>query len=111
VRPYHEDPAAEEVQDPVEDTIRVASPEPDQGQAPERGNGAPAGALFEESTQREIDSLIAQGVFEFVQLGGQERQGKRNFKSRIVNEVKNKITTEPKRFLRSPRQYNELVNA
>jgi hypothetical protein len=50
------------------------------------------GAPFEESTQFEIDSLIANGVFEFVQL--ELDRNTRIFKSRIVNEVKGK-TTKP----------------
>jgi hypothetical protein len=53
------------------------------------------GAPFEESTQCEIDSLIADGVFEFIQLDIEQLDHDiRIFKSRIVNEIKNK-TTKP----------------
>jgi len=50
------------------------------------------GAPFEESTQREIDSLIARGVFKFIQLDEQKHHMGRIFRSRIVNEIKNKTT-------------------
>jgi hypothetical protein len=52
-----------------------------------------AGAPFEESTRKEIDSLIARGVFRFEP--GHKYQGQRIFKSRIVNEVKGKTTEAP----------------
>jgi hypothetical protein len=53
------------------------------------------GMPFEESTQYEIDALIARGVFKFIQLKEQGHHAERIFRSRIVNEIKNKTTAAP----------------
>jgi hypothetical protein len=52
------------------------------------------GEPFEESMQKEIDSLIARGVFEFVRYDPDKHRG-RVFNSRMVNEVKGKTTLTP----------------
>jgi len=49
---------------------------------------------FQESQQREIDSLITRGVFEFVRYDPNVHKG-RIFNSRLVNEVKGKSTETP----------------
>jgi hypothetical protein len=50
---------------------------------------------FEESQQQEIESLIANGVFEFVQYNLNKYSGIRIFNLRLVNEVKGKVTSTP----------------
>jgi hypothetical protein len=50
------------------------------------------GDLFKRSQQQEIDSLIARGVFEFVQYDLNKHLGVRIFNFRLVNEVKRKAT-------------------
>ena len=50
--------------------------------------------LFQESQQREIDSLIIRGVFEFVRYDLNIHKG-RIFNSRLVNKVKGKSTETP----------------
>lgn len=50
------------------------------------------GQPFEQSTRRVIDSLVSRGVFEFIPFDETKHRGVRIFKSRIVNEVKGKIT-------------------
>ncbi|KAH0425958.1 polyprotein [Colletotrichum camelliae] len=87
-----EEPPQEE--EPIFDEIIVRGDSP-----PRRHRGRPRkittpGDPFEEATKKEIDSLIARGVFEFTQYDEAKYAGIRIFKSRIVNEVKNK-TTEP----------------
>jgi hypothetical protein len=52
------------------------------------------GQPFQESQQREIDGLIARGVFEFVRYNPNVHKG-RIFNSRLVNEVKGKSTETP----------------
>ena len=52
------------------------------------------GQPFEQSQQMEIDSLIARGVFDFVQFNPAIHRG-RIFNSRLVNEVKGKTTSTP----------------
>ena len=49
---------------------------------------------FQESQQREIDSLITRGVFEFVRYDPNVHKG-RIFNSRLVNKVKGKSTETP----------------
>ncbi|KAF5503979.1 hypothetical protein CGCF413_v004518 [Colletotrichum fructicola] len=53
------------------------------------------GHPFEQSTRKEIDSLISRGVFEFIPFDETKHRGVRIFKSRIVNEVKGKTTNSP----------------
>jgi len=50
--------------------------------------------LFQESQQREIDSLIVISVFEFVRYDPNVHKG-RIFNLRLVNEVKGKSTKTP----------------
>ena len=50
--------------------------------------------LFQESQQREINSLIIRGVFEFVRYDLNIHKG-RIFNSRLVNKVKGKSTETP----------------
>jgi hypothetical protein len=52
------------------------------------------GFSFEESQQKEIDGLIARGVFEFVRYDPRQHRG-RIFNSRLVNEIKGKTTEAP----------------
>ncbi|KAK6211233.1 hypothetical protein QIS74_10497 [Colletotrichum tabaci] len=59
----------------------------------EKGIITTPGAPFEQSTTKEVDSLIDRGVFGFTLYDENEHSGIRIFKSRIVNEVKNKTTT------------------
>jgi hypothetical protein len=66
------------------------------------------GEPFQESQQREIDSLIANGVFEFVRYDPEVHTG-RIFNSRLVNEVKGKGTDIPYEKSRLVIQaYNDL---
>ena len=53
------------------------------------------GAPFEAATKKEIDALIARGVFKFEQFDPKVHGGTRIFRSRIVNEVKGKATNSP----------------
>jgi len=50
--------------------------------------------LFQESQQREIDSLIIRGIFEFVRYDLNVHKG-RIFNSRLMNKVKEKSTETP----------------
>jgi hypothetical protein len=49
-------------------------------------------SLFKVSQKREIDSLIARGVFHFKEYNPVKYQGIRIFNSRIINEIKSKVT-------------------
>ena len=60
----------------------------------QRGVITTPGQPFQESQQQEIDSLIARGVFEFVRYDPNIHKG-RIFNSRLVNEVKGKLTGAP----------------
>jgi hypothetical protein len=53
------------------------------------------GKPFEESQQQEIDSLVANGVFEFIQYDPDKHSDTWIFNSRLVNEVKGKATSTP----------------
>jgi hypothetical protein len=53
------------------------------------------GKPFELSNQAEIDGLIGRGVFRFEQFDPAKYDGIRIFKSRIVNEIKGKVTDKP----------------
>jgi hypothetical protein len=53
------------------------------------------GKPFERSQQHEIDSLITRGVFEFVRYDPAKHSNVRIFNSRLVNEVKGKVTNTP----------------
>ncbi len=53
------------------------------------------GEPFEQSTKAEIDALITRGVFRFKAYNPTVHGGNRIFKSRIVNEVKGKLTSTP----------------
>jgi hypothetical protein len=53
------------------------------------------GLPFEQSQNKEIEGLIARGVFEFVQYDPSKHAGVRIFNSRLVNEVKGKATDMP----------------
>jgi hypothetical protein len=55
--------------------------------------------LFQESQQREINSLITRGVFEFVRYDLNIHKG-RIFNSRLMNKVKEKSTETPYEKLR-----------
>ncbi len=52
------------------------------------------GKLFEQSDRKEIDALVARGVFVFKQYD-EHKHYERIFKSRIVREVKGKQTSTP----------------
>jgi hypothetical protein len=51
-----------------------------------------SGALFQASDKKKINALIVRGVFAFKQFNKEHYKGKQIFKSRIVREVKGKIT-------------------
>jgi len=53
------------------------------------------GLPFEQSQTKEIEGLIAKGVFEFVQYNPSKHSGVRIFNSRLVNEIKGKATNMP----------------
>ena len=53
------------------------------------------GAPFKASRKQEIDSLIAKGVFNFVEYNPIKYAGIRIFNLRLVNEVKGKATNSP----------------
>jgi hypothetical protein len=53
------------------------------------------GKPFKESQWQEIEGLIANGVFEFVQYDLDKYSGIRIFNLRLVNEVKGKVTSTP----------------
>ncbi|KAK6218082.1 hypothetical protein QIS74_02513 [Colletotrichum tabaci] len=53
------------------------------------------GAPFEESTKKEVKALIDRGVFVFITFDPERHKGVRIFKSRIVNEVKDKTADTP----------------
>ena len=53
------------------------------------------GSPFEASTKKEIETLIARGVFRFELYDHEDFRGVRVFNSRIVNEIKNKATNAP----------------
>jgi hypothetical protein len=53
------------------------------------------GLPFEVSDQKEVDALLARGVFAFEQYNEQTHGKERVFKSRIVREVKGKATPQP----------------
>jgi len=53
------------------------------------------GDPFKMSQQQEIDGLVARGVFEFVQYDPNKHSGVRIFNSRLVNEIKGKVTNTP----------------
>jgi len=53
------------------------------------------GEPFVASTYKEIDALISRGVFEFVPFDPKQHSGTRIFRSRIVNELKGKGTSQP----------------
>jgi hypothetical protein len=53
------------------------------------------GKLFEESQWQEIESLIANGMFEFIQYDPNKYSGIWIFNSRLVNKVKGKATSTP----------------
>jgi hypothetical protein len=53
------------------------------------------GLPFEESDAKEIDNLLARGVFELVQYDPEKHHGIHIFKSRIVHEIKGKTTDKP----------------
>ena len=53
------------------------------------------GLPFEQSQNKEIEGLIAKGVFEFVQYDPTKYAGVRIFNSRLVNEIKGKATDTP----------------
>ena len=58
------------------------------------------GALFKASRKQEIDSLIAKGVFNFVEYNPIKHAGIRIFNLRLVNKVKGKATNSPYKKLR-----------
>jgi hypothetical protein len=53
------------------------------------------GKPFEESQWQEIEGLIVNGVFEFVQYDPDKYSGIRIFNLRLVNEVRGKVTSTP----------------
>ncbi|THC93999.1 hypothetical protein EYZ11_006508 [Aspergillus tanneri] len=53
------------------------------------------GSPFEQSQSKEIEGLIARGVFDFVQYDPIKHAGVRIFNSRLVNEIKGKATGTP----------------
>ncbi|KAJ6019518.1 hypothetical protein N7522_001585 [Penicillium canescens] len=53
------------------------------------------GSPFEQSQNKEIEGLIARGVFDFVQYDPMKHDGVRVFNSRLVNEIKGKVTGTP----------------
>jgi hypothetical protein len=53
------------------------------------------GLPFQASDKKEIDSLVARGVFAFEQFDDSKHGGERIFKSRIVREIKGKATPTP----------------
>ncbi|KAF7174588.1 hypothetical protein CNMCM6106_009330 [Aspergillus hiratsukae] len=53
------------------------------------------GLPFEQSQNKEIEGLIAKGVFDFVQYDPPKHAGIRIFNSRLVNEIKGKATNTP----------------
>ncbi|KAJ6039209.1 hypothetical protein N7460_007241 [Penicillium canescens] len=53
------------------------------------------GSPFEQSQNKEIEGLIARGVFDFVQYDPMKHDGVRIFNSRLVNEIKGKATGTP----------------
>ena len=53
------------------------------------------GLPFEQSQTKEIEGLIAKGVFEFVQYNPSKHSGVRIFNSRLVNEIKGKAINMP----------------
>ena len=53
------------------------------------------GAPFEASDKQEIDNLIDRGVFIFEQYDPIKYNGVRIFKSRLVREIKGKLTDAP----------------
>jgi hypothetical protein len=53
------------------------------------------GLPFQASDKKEIDSLLARGVFAFEQFNNSKHGGERIFKSRIVQEIKGKATPTP----------------
>jgi hypothetical protein len=52
-------------------------------------------SLFEVSQKQEIDGLITRGVFYFEQYNPIKYQGICIFNSRIINEIKGKVTNTP----------------
>ena len=50
---------------------------------------------FEESQRQEIKSLIANGVFKFIEYNPDKYSGIRIFNSRLMNKVKGKATSTP----------------
>lgn len=94
VRNVHEGSLEEEPQD--DETFVTAKEEADfelSKQLRAKGKITTTGAPFEASTKKEIESLIARGVFQFEPL--QNHEGVRIFRSRIVNEIKGKATDTP----------------
>jgi hypothetical protein len=53
------------------------------------------GSPFEQSQNKEIEGLIARGVFDFVQYDPIKHTGICIFNSRLVNEIKGKATGTP----------------
>jgi hypothetical protein len=53
------------------------------------------GKPFEKSQQQEIKGLIANRVFEFIKYNLDKHSGTRIFNSRLINEVKGKVTSTP----------------
>jgi hypothetical protein len=53
------------------------------------------GLPFEQSQTKEIEGLIAKGVFEFVQYNPSKHSRVCIFNSRLVNEIKGKATNMP----------------
>jgi hypothetical protein len=53
------------------------------------------GDAFEASDAKEIDDLLAQGVFNFEQDDPAQHGGQRIFRSRIVREIKGVTTGKP----------------
>jgi hypothetical protein len=61
----------------------------------EEGTITTPGLPFEQSQTKEIEGLIARGVFEFVQYDPSQHAGVRIFNSRLVNKVKGKAIDMP----------------
>jgi hypothetical protein len=67
------------------------------------------GPPFQASDKKEIDALVARGVFAFEQFNNAKHSRERIFKSRIVREVKGKATPTPFKKSRLVIQaYNDL---
>jgi hypothetical protein len=61
----------------------------------EEGKITTLGVPFEESSKHEIHSLTENGGFRFITFNKRDHGNERIFNSRIVNEIKGKVTDAP----------------